>query len=317
MAPLSWAPWLALAPALASLAAEATGQDQRRLQLIRLSAFGLLHPLPAYPVLAAAVVGRRRLLGAAATLVALRHAALVRSGCQGGGEAAVENGAELTVVIANLARDLPDHAGLARALVELEADLALVQELTPATLAGLRAVGVPDRFAHRFEDPEEGYFGSAIYSRHPIVDPRVVELGRRRMAMATLDLDGRPVTVVPVHTQAPVKQRDLVPWQTGFGDLGAVAARAPGPVILAGDWNATWASRPFRRTVRHYGLRDAHASVGRPLVRTWPTNRRPLPPLLGLDRVVVSSDVGVLAVDEHPAAGSDHRIVRARLRFPG
>lgn len=316
MSPSTWAAWLSLAPALVSLAAEASGQDEKRLQLIRLSAFGLLHPLPAYPLLGAALLGRRRLLAAAAALVAARHAALVRSGRQAAARTSVERGAECTVVIANLARDLPGQAGLARALLDLEPDVLLLQELTPATLGDLRAAGLPDHLAHRFEDPDEGYFGSAVYSRHPIVGPRVVELGQRRMVVTTLEVAGRPVTVVPVHTQAPVKRRDLVPWQTGFGDLGAVAHRAPGPVILAGDWNATWASRPFRRTMRRYGLRDAHTRVNRPLARTWPTHRRPVPPLLGLDRVVVSSEVQVLAVDEHDGPGTDHRIVRARLMLP-
>ena len=47
-----------------------------------------------------------------------------------------------------------------------------------------------------------------------------------------------------------------------------------------------------------------------------PAHPPPLPPQLGLDRVVVSTDVEVLAVDEHDGPGTDHRIVRARLMLP-
>ena len=314
--PLAGAAWLALAPALVSLVAEATGQDEKRLQLIRLSAFGLLHPLPAYPLLAAAVAGRRRLLGNGGG-----------AGCGPPRRAGVQRARRSRRrwrdrrwyrVHRRHRQPGPGPAKRGRprrALLELDPDLLLVQELTPATLEGLRAGGLPDRFAHRFEDPEERVL--RLGHLQPASDRRSRGGGARsatdgdgngRAGRPAGDGRARPHPGPGQATRpAAVADRFRRPRRGG--------RPCPGPVVLAGDWNATWASRPFRRTVRCHGLRDAHASVGRPLVRTWPTHRRPLPPLLGLDRVVVSADVGVLAVDEHDGPGSDHRIVRARLRL--
>jgi endonuclease/exonuclease/phosphatase family metal-dependent hydrolase len=139
------------------------------------------------------------------------------------------------------------------------------------------------------------------------------------MVVADLDVDGTPVTLVSVHTQAPIHPRDIVPWQSGFADLGGLAATAAAagrPIVLAGDWNATTGNRPFRRLLRDHHLVDAHLAVGRGRARTWPAHRSPLPPLLLLDHVVVGGGIMVRSVHERPAPGSDHLAVVADLGIP-
>jgi endonuclease/exonuclease/phosphatase (EEP) superfamily protein YafD len=312
----------AVAPGVVAAAVDATGLGERRLRGMQAAPFGPLLSVPAPFVAAAAVVAGWPWVALAALPVAGWHRHLLRSA---GAEAtnrsrasglASGSGHPLRLVSVNIERHVTTAPAIVGALLATDADLVLVQELTPDTQPAFAAEAMRDRFPHRFEAPEDGFFGAAIYSRFPIVRADDRPLGGRHMIVAELDVDGTPVTVVSVHTQAPIHPRDIGPWRSGFADLGALAGASRGPVVLAGDWNATTGNRPFRRLLRDGDLVDAHLAVGRGGARTWPAHRRPVPPLLLLDHVVVGGGVAVRAVHERPAPGSDHLAVVADLTIP-
>ena len=97
-------------------------------------------------------------------------------------------------------------------------------------------------------------------------------------------------------------------------ELRDLAERGQGPLIMAGDFNATRYHRPFRELLATR-VRDAHVSRGRGFARTWPQFRR-VPAFALLDHVLVSEDIAVTSVTEAHAPGSDHRAVVAALRLP-
>ncbi|MFN8126974.1 MAG: hypothetical protein U0R64_10765 [Candidatus Nanopelagicales bacterium] len=68
--------------------------------------------------------------------------------------------------------------------------------------------------------------------------------------------------------------------QTVLDQLVAI----PGPVIVAGDFNATRDNRLIRQ-LEQAGFTDAATAAGAGLLRTWPTDLSPLPPVVGLDHV--------------------------------
>jgi endonuclease/exonuclease/phosphatase (EEP) superfamily protein YafD len=85
-----------------------------------------------------------------------------------------------------------------------------------------------------------------------------------------------------------------------------------GALVVAGDFNATRHHPSFRRFLSD-GMADAHEERGRGWAATWPQNRRPLPPLMRLDHVLVSPDVEVRSIREGLGQGSDHRPIIADL----
>jgi endonuclease/exonuclease/phosphatase (EEP) superfamily protein YafD len=85
-----------------------------------------------------------------------------------------------------------------------------------------------------------------------------------------------------------------------------------GALVVAGDFNATRHHPSFRRLLSD-GMADAHEERGRGWAATWPRNRRPLPPLMRLDHVLVSPGVGVRSIREGLGQGSDHRPIIADL----
>jgi endonuclease/exonuclease/phosphatase family metal-dependent hydrolase len=93
----------------------------------------------------------------------------------------------------------------------------------------------------------------------------------------------------------------------------AVAAdrHSPSPVVVAGDFNATRDLPSF-----HAFLDDGWCDVadGHGMLSTWGAGGR-LPPLLRLDHVLVSPDVGVRDVHRTRSVGSDHLGMLADLQF--
>lgn len=230
------------------------------------------------------------------------------------------DGVELTVVAANLERGERDPGAQAEALVALDADVLLLCEHTAATRAALQRAGLAAAFPHRSDAADEGYFGTLVASRHPLAGAEERDLGGRLGQVADIVVDGVPVRLVPVHTQAPIYDRDVAVWHATVAANAALADDAPGPVVLAGDWNATGGHGRFRRSLARHDLVDASAVRGHRWYPTWPVDKPvhgiSLPPVFTLDHVVVSATVEVVALERLDLPGSDHRGLRAVLRLP-
>lgn len=230
------------------------------------------------------------------------------------------DGVPFTVVAANLERGRRDPAAQAAALAALDADVLLLTEHAAETRAALAEAGLASTYPHQADDPSDWYFGSLVASRRPLLATDRRDLGGRPGQVVDVDVDGVPVRLVPVHTQAPVHDRDVATWHDGLEANAGIGDDAPGPVVLAGDWNATGGHGAFRRTLARHGLVDASAVLGRRWYPTWPVDqpvyRVPMPPFLTLDHVVVSAAVEVVALERLALPGSDHRGLRAHLRLP-
>jgi endonuclease/exonuclease/phosphatase (EEP) superfamily protein YafD len=224
------------------------------------------------------------------------------------------DGQEFTLLTQNLWYQHPDPDSMASAVMSRDADVLVLVEYTPAHRAALRAAGVLEEYPHRWEEPGELGGGLAVMSRFPF--DRVERLPTWSGAVRVeLRLDEGPVALYAVHPVAPSNLYGLRRWTSDYRTLTAALRDAPPATIVAGDFNATGAHRRLRKLMAVGGLVDAQDVAGEGFGATWPGSRR-LPPVMRLDRVLVGDAVGVVGVELHDAAGSDHRGVEARLRFP-
>jgi endonuclease/exonuclease/phosphatase family metal-dependent hydrolase len=242
-------------------------------------------------------------------------------GRQGDRAPAPGEGIPFRVVAGNLARTPREEDEQADALMAIDADVILLTEHVPTTSAALaRATErLGRRWEHESEDAEGGYFGSLVASRHPIVRRQLLDLGGRPGHIVDLAVDGIVVRVVPVHTQAPIFDHDVDYWHTTVSAAAAVAVDAPGPAILAGDWNATGGHPHFRRVLAEHGLVDAQSVLRQRWAPTWPVygiGPIRVPRVLALDHVVVSRDVAVDSLARIRLPGTDHLALEANLRLP-
>jgi endonuclease/exonuclease/phosphatase (EEP) superfamily protein YafD len=193
-----------------------------------------------------------------------------------------------------------DITGAARFLEGAHADVVVVQELTGATMQELQRL-LPS-YPHVASVPSQ--FGGVIYSRWPLVGSEPVALSEGVSGtLATLDWQGRNVSVLGVHLHWPVD-----PWSARKRDqelrsVATFAAGFDGPLLVAGDLNLTPWSQYFRRLLRESRLNDAAASQG--WMPSWPSQFR----LVGIriDQCLTTAHWRSLSVATGPHVGSDHR----------
>jgi endonuclease/exonuclease/phosphatase (EEP) superfamily protein YafD len=218
-------------------------------------------------------------------------------------------GAAVRVMTANLLYGRADP----RAVVELagrSADVLAVQEMTPQVAKGMSAAGLDEAFPHRVIDPRPRGAGIGIWSRYPITVSATISGYAMPMLSARIQVPGvvRDPTVVAVHLAAPWVQpvglwlQDIERLPSTLRELARDSGG--GAVIVAGDMNATYDMRPFRRLLSD-GYRHAAEQAGAGLTFTFP-NRRRRPPIIGIDHVLVHTCVATSARTV-VLPGSDHR----------
>ena len=163
------------------------------------------------------------------------------------------------------------------------------------------------RLAGREGDVGDGDWQIALLSRLPVVAAQVVPLppqlprdpGRRALVTATLEVAGAREAFTVSGTHMPLLKDPV--WRL-VPALRAALPPADQPAAFAGDMNMWgWcidrlAPRGWRRAVRG---------------RTYPAHR----PHSQTDHIIVTRPVEVVEASVIPQAMSDHRPIRARLRF--
>lgn len=274
--------------------------------------------IAAYPVAVSAALTRRRALAAVAGALVALHLLVSVRGRGGRRPHPIADGSlRVRLVTANLLCSNPDVSRLADEIADEDADIVLVQEVTPEALAGLRGSRLWTAYPHRRVAPRPGYHGAATFSRLPVVFDEVLDVAGSPMLRTDLATPCGRLRVVNVHTVAPLTREQARRWERQMAWLGAFADADASPAILAGDFNATGDHLPFRRLVRGR-LSDAFDAVGRGPGATWPVGHRFVPPLLRLDHVLFGEDIGVGSLRTVRSVGSDHArlVVTLGIRDP-
>lgn len=200
-------------------------------------------------------------------------------------------------VLADLARDgdadvvvLSESSAAQAAVVVRAAELELVQPVSTRTRGG----------------------GTALLVRPDwLVGGSVADLHLTRHQNPVVSLDGPvPFTMMGVHTNAPAHSDMVGGWVREMRDLRDWSAGVEGPVVMAGDLNATTAHPELRRL----GSVLDDCGGGLFAAPTWPRAGFPSPvPVLRLDHVLVRG-FGCAASGVVGVPGSDHAGVWADLR---
>lgn len=208
---------------------------------------------------------------------------------------------------------------LAAWLERQDADVIVFQEIregTAAVIAGAKA-----RYPHQFfgwpkyygERPElrDELNGLAILSRYPLRDPFVFRQTRYAAPAAVADLvlpGGAQARVVVVHTSNPVRRSGLRSRNQLMANLAAELRGYDGPLIVAGDFNATPYTPAFGQFLNDAGLTTVRAYPG-----TYPQIAGDFG--LPIDHVLVRG-IRIVDIEALDAFGSDHRPLRADLVVP-
>jgi len=222
-------------------------------------------------------------------------------------------GQDLTVMTVNLYKGRADFAAISRTVRAEHVDVLAVSEVTHAAAADLRRSRLDDLLTHAVSS-EHAPATTMLLSRVPLVRPAdaAPEVTGADVRGQIALLSDAGVIVCAVHPAPPVPGQ-IHSWRAAQDEMTSWAARVRGPIVIAGDFNAS-VDHPGMRELLGTGLRDAHelAGAGRPL--TWPYGRTP-PPFVQIDHVLVRG-LGVASAKTVRIPGSDHAAVVANLVVP-
>ena len=275
-------------------------------QLIGLQGIGMWLLIPAYPLAIAAALTRRRSLAVVAAVLAIGNVAWIAESYESGHDRMAPTGtATIRMVTANLLLTNTEVEDLAHDLAATGSDVILLQEVTPEHLADIRFVGLLGQYPYHVLDPRSGFHGSAILSKLPIENGESFLLAGSPMTRAEVTTSVGVVTVINVHTVAPINESQARRWRAQLDLLAKMNDETDGPLVMAGDYNATKDHNPMDAVLAN-GMRDAYSDAGRGVGATWPQWGGPVFPVMRLDHVLVNEQVTVLTADLQPNRGSDH-----------
>jgi endonuclease/exonuclease/phosphatase (EEP) superfamily protein YafD len=290
--------------------------DARSPALLGVYGLGPLPYLGALPVALVALARRHVRLGGVALAVAavVLPTGLPEVAARTALPAGARTAPHLRVLSWNLYEGNSSPAGIDRVVRQADADLVVLQEISTTNLPALQESAALAGYPYRFTTPQPAAFGSGIWSRLPLEGAGEFDVAGLPMTRAQVITPGGPVRLVNVHTLSPVTKDGLDLWPRQLRILGEEARRPGPPIMLAGDFNATWGHHPFRSLLAT-GLDDAAAARGDPWSPTWPARLSRLPrPLLRLDHLLTGP--GLVATSYATGGsggpgGSDHRSIVA------
>lgn len=213
----------------------------------------------------------------------------------------VDSRPRFTVVSANLNLGQADLDALTRWVGGLNADLLVLQEVTQASA---QAIAQWKDYPYQLVTPEEGPFGLAVLSRHPLTDTESLEsLEQSLRYRAFVSWQWHRVGISAIHPMPPIDPLHHVRRAQMLEEEARWVRSAASPSIVAGDLNASpWSSAV--RAAAPAGLRRATG-----LQPTWPG----MLPVIPIDHLLTNDAWQVVASGVGPGIGSDHRPVFAVL----
>jgi endonuclease/exonuclease/phosphatase (EEP) superfamily protein YafD len=208
----------------------------------------------------------------------------------------------LRLVVANVEVGNTDYAAVAHLVEQTRPDLLGVIELSPAMARHLS--GALPGYRARVIDPRDDAYGIGVYSRVALRSAQVERFPARDgppSLVASVDVAGKPVSVVVTHVHTPFAGSVHV---RHLRALAAARPRLGDRAVICGDFNTPPWSGPLRKFARSGGFHDLYGgSAWRGY--SWPTWSSVL--RVPLDNCFTSP--GVVATDHGHGAdvGSDHR----------
>lgn len=214
---------------------------------------------------------------------------------------------KVKVFSANLLMVNPDPRGIIAELLRADADVLLFQEYSPLWERALFRAGVPERYPHSVHLARQDSFGTAIYSRLPLSNARVIDVHGLPMSEATLTSSGRTLQLLNVHTLPP---RTSEYTEVFIKQMKALASRgraadANQALAMIGDFNVTQHAATYGALL-DAGSHAAHRVCGRGWATSFPNGVFPLPPVR-LDHAFLFGKVDCTSIQEGQGSHSDHR----------
>ena len=243
-------------------------------------------------------------------LPALASLVVSRSGTDKPKNGPALTGQMLKVTTLNLYRRNPSREKVIDFLRNRRADLLIVQEADPQWHRRLRELG---QF-YPFSAPSHACLASStlVFSRHPVVAAKHIAVAGNHGSLLVVEISwaGHRLVVMPVHLESPMGAAQARSRNLQLAAIAKHVKPVAGPLVVAGDFNATPWSPYFAELLATAGLYGS--AKGRRWIPTWPT----FLPLLAIpiDHVLTNRELAIVEMARGPNLGSDHWPLTAILQ---
>ena len=272
----------------------------------------LAHPRFQYAVVllvvsAGLLVVRRRAPASVALIVAVLNGAVVAPLFLSQPIDAVAGGPELTVVSFNVQIGNPDRAEVIRWVADLDADVVLLWETSQPWRDDFSAA------RHHFYQAEplqiDTTIGGLILTKNP-ARVRLLDSGDRSSIEVIVPFGDGEVVIVGAHPFPPISGRRSAERDDHLSTVAQYAQQVDGPLIVAGDLNAT----PWSTALQP--LNDVLTSSldGFGWQATYPAGAGPL--MVPIDHLFHNEYLTTVDRRVGPDLGSDHLPIIVTLALP-
>lgn len=219
----------------------------------------------------------------------------------------------LRAMLINVNTKSGDPTLVAKTLSEMDPQILVLEEINSRWLTDLEEV--LRAYPHSCVCPREDNFGIGLFSKLPLADATVVDIGDAKAPsiLANVRIGTTTIRVIATHPVPPAGASYSRLRNTQLDRIPDHVPNGGSPVLLLGDLNASPWSHHFKQLLMRTGLRDS--SKGRGVQPTWPTHNPLL--LIPIDHCLHSSDVMVLRKEIGPNVGSDHYPVIVDIALRG
>lgn len=249
-----------------------------------------------------------RWLGIAAVALAVSLVPIAPWFVPAGEGSAPEDGVALKLFASNVSPRLDDPVDLLNLLEKEQPDVFGLIEITPQFLPGLAPA--TSQYPYRYEAPEEGFWGLALYSRLPLSDARIQFFGDGvpPAIVASVQAGDTEVELILIHPFPPMTGELAKVRNLQLDRLAEYIGKSGRPTIVLGDLNTAMWSPYYQDFIDRSGLKNARQGSG--VASTWPPNR-----LFGvpIDHVLHTEGITAHGFRVLPGIGSDHLPVAAQV----
>ncbi|MBN2710939.1 MAG: endonuclease/exonuclease/phosphatase family protein [Planctomycetes bacterium] len=226
------------------------------------------------------------------------------------GDSTTEAKTELTVLLSNVYTRNTNKQGVINLILEKKPEVLVLLEVNDAWMESLEKI--KSEYPYRISKPRHDNFGIALFSRLPLIDPKIFSIGSTGVPsiLCSIEKDGMRTAFIATHTLPPVSAEYFEFRNEQLIKLAQRAAAEKGNLIVAGDLNISMWSECYAEFIEKSGLRNGRKGFG-PLP-TWPS----FLPLLPLDHILCSKGMRVKALEIPSSMGSDHLPLFATIGMP-
>jgi len=214
------------------------------------------------------------------------------------------NERRLRVINANLLTSNRRPETMLDELLEHDADVMILQEVSPIWVHVMRERGVLADYPHHVIEVRGDAFGAAILSRVAPTEADMQEVDGLPWPRMVIPFGVGAIELLCVHTLPPRTSEYVEGHLRQLDALADWALAESRTRIVSGDFNSTVWSRFHARMDERFD--DAWNIAGDGFGFTWPNGLFALPPAR-LDHVYLTRDLTVTSMEVGRGIGSDHR----------